>query len=409
VYDARFGHDLRARGCCRIPRLCWLEVILHVIPSHASWVFTSFFAVAIVYDVTPLKAKSSEVTHYIKVVPEYMDCVEKEVMLKVLWQCQRRYPGKGWTAGLLPSDKGKWKDGDRWKSEGMKHHGYDFKEQYERTLPSHAMWVSEQWHEDDGLHEWEYAFDFPRPRNQCVWTFKSTAGMTDFVRRKKWVRKLWVPHQSQPGADNGNETGYKLAPADLLQMDESERLAILNKVKGGAMSIDDALMEGFKGKERTNIRHAMSVNDELEHIDHDRRMSQTSITSTPFYLTNQVTIDALASKHLRDHGFNQDGIFSDPNVQTAADPRIKGCTVLVGCTWGWSPACFVSKIIRDLSSSGDSALWLYCWLCSNFVDSIRNVKYLSCVLSIIPLIICTIFYVVTALQPGLSGLGCETN
>ena len=49
-----------------------------------------------------------------------------------------------------------------------------------------------------------------------------------------------------------NVKGYKLSPEDLLNMDESERLAILNKVKAGGMSVSDALAEVIEHKKRQN-------------------------------------------------------------------------------------------------------------------------------------------------------------
>jgi hypothetical protein len=53
-------------------------------------------------------------------------------------------------------------------------------------------------------------------------------------------------------AGNVNVKGYKLSPEDLLQMNESERLAILDKVKGGEMTINDALKEVIEHKKRQN-------------------------------------------------------------------------------------------------------------------------------------------------------------
>jgi hypothetical protein len=44
-------------------------------------------------------------------------------------------------------------------------------------------------------------------------------------------------HHPQPNPTSG----YALSPKDLLQMNESERIAILKKVKAGEMSVDDAL------------------------------------------------------------------------------------------------------------------------------------------------------------------------
>jgi len=57
---------------------------------------------------------------------------------------------------------------------------------------------------------------------------------------------------SMRGGTDVNVKGYKLAPEDLLNMDESERLAILNKVKAGGMSVSDALAEVIEHKKRQN-------------------------------------------------------------------------------------------------------------------------------------------------------------
>lgn len=61
-------------------------------------------------------------------------------------------------------------------------------------------------------------------------------------------------HRTMSSRDgsNVNVKGYKLAPEDLLNMDESERIAILNKVKGGGMSINEALAEVIEHKKRQN-------------------------------------------------------------------------------------------------------------------------------------------------------------
>jgi len=46
--------------------------------------------------------------------------------------------------------------------------------------------------------------------------------------------------------------GYTLNAADILSMDEAERLALLTKVKGGEMTIDEALNEVIEHKRRQN-------------------------------------------------------------------------------------------------------------------------------------------------------------
>ena len=46
--------------------------------------------------------------------------------------------------------------------------------------------------------------------------------------------------------------GFKLGPEDLLSISEEERLEILNRVKQGNMSVDDAVSEVIEHKKREN-------------------------------------------------------------------------------------------------------------------------------------------------------------
>ena len=46
--------------------------------------------------------------------------------------------------------------------------------------------------------------------------------------------------------------GYKLGPEDLLSISAEERLEILNRVKEGKMSVDDAVSEVVEHKKRQN-------------------------------------------------------------------------------------------------------------------------------------------------------------
>lgn len=58
--------------------------------------------------------------------------------------------------------------------------------------------------------------------------------------------------QSCHDSKNVDVKGYVLAPEDLLNMRETERLAILSKVKEGSMTMDDAINELIEHKKRQN-------------------------------------------------------------------------------------------------------------------------------------------------------------
>ena len=58
--------------------------------------------------------------------------------------------------------------------------------------------------------------------------------------------------QSSHGSNNVQVKGYKLSPDDLMSMDEGERIAILMKVKEGAMTMDEAMAEIIEHKKRQN-------------------------------------------------------------------------------------------------------------------------------------------------------------
>lgn len=212
-------------------------------------------------------AKHPECKEYIKVLPYNVDPVQADVVVKVLWECERHVglgltKLSGWgSSKLLPTDKGIWKDGEKWEVEGMTHAGYNFKQQYERTLPPHALWISEHWHENDDVNgEWEYAFDFPRKSNRSKWVQKSKRGLKDFVRRKKWVRKLWIP---------------------------SESLSPTTAAHGG---------------------------------------KEQDIEDTPFYGKNKDAIDLQCSIHLADHGVGIDGsILSDPRAKAQPLRSVREC------------------------------------------------------------------------------------
>ena len=114
-----------------------------------------------------------------------------EVHEKVLWECERLiFVQNSWSGKhLSPAD------GKMWKSEPESAHGgYDSVRHFERTLPAYSEWVSAEWAlqaEGDEEGGWEYAFAFPQRANAAVW--HQEYNETDVVRRRMWIRRLWVP------------------------------------------------------------------------------------------------------------------------------------------------------------------------------------------------------------------------
>eukprot|EP00041_Stephanoeca_diplocostata_P014555 m.268219 g.268219 ORF g.268219 m.268219 type:complete len:888 (-) comp19734_c0_seq28:5274-7937(-) len=111
-----------------------------------------------------------------------------------VFECQRFVPnligGKQWSTKHLLA-------GRRWqvRNPRSRHDGcFEFRQQFEATLPPGTKWVSEEWHVDGTIGEdgWEYAFDLPvNSPLKLHWVKK--ARMKDFVRRRRWVRNALVP------------------------------------------------------------------------------------------------------------------------------------------------------------------------------------------------------------------------
>ena len=108
-----------------------------------------------------------------------------------IYECARQRIS--WSSGhLLPGDKG------RWKNESCTEH-YEFREEFELTLPGASRWVSAAWFIDNSLGDadgWEYATTFPHI-DRRVQRWHSAIGDDYFVRRRKWFRKVCTPPGSK--------------------------------------------------------------------------------------------------------------------------------------------------------------------------------------------------------------------
>ena len=99
------------------------------------------------------------------------------------WECER-YEGTTWSMQhLRPADGGGWKN-------AIMLRGFTSLDHFEASLPRTAKWISSRWFLESG--RWMYAVTFPLSVQDTVeWTY--TYSGKHQVRRRKWIRRLWIP------------------------------------------------------------------------------------------------------------------------------------------------------------------------------------------------------------------------
>lgn len=120
------------------------------------------------------------------------------IFVVTTYENQRRYPLKGWTTSMLPTDRWAWSSEDGKKERT--------REQLDQTLPSGYRWATD-WRVVTGVnaaspstlaasgssvdasridsHGWSYAFDFMKGGSS---RYHQKAGFHDWVRRRMWKR-----------------------------------------------------------------------------------------------------------------------------------------------------------------------------------------------------------------------------
>eukprot|EP00052_Salpingoeca_macrocollata_P020806 m.175674 g.175674 ORF g.175674 m.175674 type:complete len:2346 (-) comp21363_c0_seq2:105-7142(-) len=118
-----------------------------------------------------------------------------------VFENQRYYPIRGWSAKLLPTDRPSFSslDGSEQRT----------KEEVDEELPEGWRWESDEWQVDEAravdANGWEYSFEF----NGDYYPAKKR---THFVRRRRWIRTRirveeykFVPASAKPSTADGEE------------------------------------------------------------------------------------------------------------------------------------------------------------------------------------------------------------